>query len=464
MKTRFILQILYRNASMYLRYLRIIDKKSEQIEEKLHLSTRNQELMELLELEKSLVYFTTSLRSNEMVLEKLLKVESIKKYPEDTELLEDVIIENKQPDDDIERGYYDRPYKRYEAEPDRCAGNASFLSPTVLQTELQSEASNQMAAQLTEKGSYIQWTNDEAADGLTIRFSLPDSEDGKGTKGTLALYVNDEYVQDITLDSYWAWQYTLKYGNNKYPDNTPASNKFPRMRFDESHYKLAKKIPAGSTFKIVKTTDNSSVYTIDFIELEPIPAAITFDDITDDNKIIFDDPTKNLGAFIQVNGGKTIFIPEGRYEVDRKINITSDNTKIIGAGMWYTELYFTASSDDRSTYNKRGIETDNSNIVIEGLYINTINNKRYYDNNANYQVGKGFMGSFGANSIIRNVWVEHFECGGWIANYNGKNSDNLLIQHSRFRNNYADGLNLCIFDVRLALLNVPRAINAIEKN
>ena len=96
MKTRFIPQILYRNASMYLRYLRIIDKKSAQVEEKLHLSTRNQELIELLELEKSLVYFTTSLRSNEVVLEKLLKVESIKKYPEDTELLEDVIIENKQ--------------------------------------------------------------------------------------------------------------------------------------------------------------------------------------------------------------------------------------------------------------------------------------------------------------------------------------------------------------------------------
>mgnify|MGYP002312391137 CR=1 FL=1 len=96
MKTRFIFQILYRNASMYLRYLRIIDKKSEQVEEKLHLSTRNEELIELLELQKSLVYFTTSLRSNEVVLEKLLKVENIKQYPEDTELLEDVIIENKQ--------------------------------------------------------------------------------------------------------------------------------------------------------------------------------------------------------------------------------------------------------------------------------------------------------------------------------------------------------------------------------
>lgn len=96
MKTRFILQILHRNASMYLHYLRIIDKKSEQVEEKLHESTRNRELIELLELEKSLVYFTTSLRSNEIVLEKLLKVDKIKKYPDDTDLLEDVIIENKQ--------------------------------------------------------------------------------------------------------------------------------------------------------------------------------------------------------------------------------------------------------------------------------------------------------------------------------------------------------------------------------
>ena len=95
-KTRFILQVLYRNASQYLQYLRIIDKKSEHLGENLHKSQQNQELIELLELEKSLLYFTTSLRSNEVVLEKLLRSEKIKKYPEDTELLEDVIIENKQ--------------------------------------------------------------------------------------------------------------------------------------------------------------------------------------------------------------------------------------------------------------------------------------------------------------------------------------------------------------------------------
>lgn len=96
MKTRFVLQVLYKNASLFLQYLRIIEKKSEVVEKKLHKSPKNQEVIELLELEKSLVYFTTSLRSNEAVLEKLMRSEKIKKYPEDTELLEDVIIENKQ--------------------------------------------------------------------------------------------------------------------------------------------------------------------------------------------------------------------------------------------------------------------------------------------------------------------------------------------------------------------------------
>lgn len=96
MKTRFILQILYRNASMFLHHLRSIDKKSEIVEKRLHHSTQNKELIQLLELEKSLVYFTASLRGNELVLEKLMKIDKIKFYEDDEDLLEDTIIENKQ--------------------------------------------------------------------------------------------------------------------------------------------------------------------------------------------------------------------------------------------------------------------------------------------------------------------------------------------------------------------------------
>ncbi|RKD28543.1 magnesium transporter CorA family protein [Lacrimispora algidixylanolytica] len=95
-KTRFVLQILLKNANCYLYYLRNIDKTSSDLEQHLYQSMKNNELIKMLQLEKSLVYFSTSLKSNEMVLEKLMKYEYVKYYPEDEELLEDVMIENKQ--------------------------------------------------------------------------------------------------------------------------------------------------------------------------------------------------------------------------------------------------------------------------------------------------------------------------------------------------------------------------------
>jgi magnesium transporter len=95
-KSRFVLQILFKNATLYLQYLRKIDNISNKIENDLQKSMRNKELSQLLQLEKSLVYFSTSLKSNETVLEKMLKMEAIKKFEEDQDLLEDVIIENKQ--------------------------------------------------------------------------------------------------------------------------------------------------------------------------------------------------------------------------------------------------------------------------------------------------------------------------------------------------------------------------------
>jgi magnesium transporter len=95
-KARFVLQILYRNSTKYLQDLKQIDKTSNRIEQDLHKSMKNKELIQMLKLEKSLVFFSTALKSNEIVLEKLMKFEYVKNYPEDTELLEDVIIENKQ--------------------------------------------------------------------------------------------------------------------------------------------------------------------------------------------------------------------------------------------------------------------------------------------------------------------------------------------------------------------------------
>ena len=92
-----IFQILYRNAELYLSALRTLDRKSEQIESQLHKSTRNEELIELMELEKTIVYFKASLKTNERVIKKLTSATSnIKKYLEDEDLLEDTLIETQQ--------------------------------------------------------------------------------------------------------------------------------------------------------------------------------------------------------------------------------------------------------------------------------------------------------------------------------------------------------------------------------
>ncbi|NLO97025.1 MAG: magnesium transporter CorA family protein [Peptococcaceae bacterium] len=102
-RTRFLFQILYKSATYYLRYLRQISKLSEQIELGLRRTMKNKELFELMDLQQGLTYFTSSLRANGIVLDKLLRIRSnqqtnhlIQIFEEDEDLLEDVIIENNQ--------------------------------------------------------------------------------------------------------------------------------------------------------------------------------------------------------------------------------------------------------------------------------------------------------------------------------------------------------------------------------
>lgn len=95
-KTRFLLQILYLNASYYLNDLKKINREAENTVLALQKSMRNKELIQLLNLENSLVYITTSLKANELVMEKTARGKVLKSYEEDDEILEDAIIENRQ--------------------------------------------------------------------------------------------------------------------------------------------------------------------------------------------------------------------------------------------------------------------------------------------------------------------------------------------------------------------------------
>ena len=96
LKTQFVLKIILRVATRFLQYLKQIDKVSNLLEQQLRKSMKNKELIQLLDVEKSLVYFSTSLKSDETTLEKLMRGRYIKLYEEDQDLLEDVLIEIKQ--------------------------------------------------------------------------------------------------------------------------------------------------------------------------------------------------------------------------------------------------------------------------------------------------------------------------------------------------------------------------------
>jgi magnesium transporter len=93
---RFVLYVFLETAIRYLAHLRDINKRTEALEDQLQKSTRNREVLELVKYQKSLTYFATALRSNEVMMERVQRMKLFNQYEEDADLLEDVLTENQQ--------------------------------------------------------------------------------------------------------------------------------------------------------------------------------------------------------------------------------------------------------------------------------------------------------------------------------------------------------------------------------
>jgi uncharacterized protein YjdB len=318
-----------------------------------------------------------------------------------------------------QRGYYDAPYKRYEANAGQLSNGASVTSKSYIQADLQSEASDQQCVNLSATNATVQWTLTEAADGLVIRYSVPD-----GQTATLGVYNGNTKITTLTLTSTWSWEYLWSNGN---PNNNGITNQNPRMRFDEVRYKLPAKIAASGTLKLVRESGNVHV---DFAEMEPVPTIIT----APAGSVTYTGNGSDLQTFIDANGGKKIYVPSGVFNVNRELYFGVANTSLVGAGMWYTQINFTNTSSLNG-----GLRANAAGISFTDLYLTTNSASR----SNSY---KAINGVFTAASIIKNIWAEHFECGAWIAQYNVGGpaiADGFTLSHCRFRNNYADGINLC---------------------
>ncbi len=306
-----------------------------------------------------------------------------------------------------QRGYFDAPYIRYEADSAILA-NAVVTAKSYAQSALQSEASNQVCVDLSASAASVEWTLSSAADGLVLRYSVPN-----GDSGVVAVYADNILVDTLKLTSYYSWE------------NLGLANANPKMRFDEVRLKLSSLISAGKKLKLARKSGNIH---IDFVEMEAISAEVLWAV----NDVVYSGTGSGLQSFIDSHGGKTIYLPAGVYEVGSELYFGVNNTVLKGAGMWYTRIHFTDAK-------KGGLRANANNISYSDLYLTTVRNSR----SNSY---KAINGVYTSGSMITNLWAEHFECGAWIGQYNigGPDyADGFTLSNCRFRNNYADGINLC---------------------
>ena len=329
------------------------------------------------------------------------------------------------------------PYTTHEAENATIENGATIQQSTDMESTAV-EATNQTYVELPKKDAAVTFNVTEPANALNVRYTIPD-----GASGQLDVQVNGSSVGVLDLSSHSAWQY-LK-GDHEYDQAIDGSS--ARFRFDETRLLLKDiQLKSGDKISLVKKKDDNVPYGIDFIELEQAPAPVAQGEnsisIVDKGASANDDSDDTAALLAAVEeakaSGKSVYIPEGRFNFDKQVNIEADNLKISGAGVWHTQLHFT--SDKR--YGGGIVFGHNSNgIELINLYMDSNLTSRYNED-AQY---KAISGTLGKDSKIHDIWVQHFEVGMWIGDYdqtgNMKYTDGLVVENARIRNNLADGIN-----------------------
>lgn len=334
------------------------------------------------------------------------------------------------------------PYQEYEAES--AATNGRIIGPDRVWGHLATEASGRKAVTLDKVGQYVEFSLVQAANGMEVRYSLPDAGKGGGIAASLGLYVDGKAQKPLALSS----KYSYIYGPGAYSENPEMGDGY--HVFDEIHVLFPTVLPSGSKVRLqIDRGDSAPTYTIDLADFEQVPAPYAMPPGYLSAAAFGVDPagSQDSTSALQraVNVAKSrhqgLHIPEGMYTITGHIIL--DEVTVRGAGPWYTVLhgegvglYGDYPANPHQWYksvNGDGRRAPSARVGIYDLMILGETTDRVDSQQVN-----GVGGAFAGGSAIQNVWIEHTKVGMWL---DGPFSD-LLVVGCRLRDLTADGLNL----------------------
>jgi hypothetical protein len=317
------------------------------------------------------------------------------------------------------------PFVEYEAE--NGLTNGEIIGPDRTFTTLAAEASGRRAVRLEGVGGYVEFVLDRPADAVSLRYALPDSPDGRGLDGQIAVYADGVRLGALALTSRYGWFY------GRYPFTNQPKDGRPHHFYDEARLRLARVLPAGTRVRfVVEKADGAAWRVLDLADFELVgpPARPPANAIS---ILSFGaDPTGNQessGPFAAAialgrRTGRPVWIAPGAYRVDGHILV--DQVTLVGAGPWHSILKGRGVGvfGHAAPHGSRRVVLRDFAIVGE------------VDERVDEAKLAGVGGAM-SQSTISNLWIQHTKGGLW---FDGPMSG-IRVRGLRLLDLTADGLN-----------------------
>ncbi|MFD3538971.1 discoidin domain-containing protein [Streptomyces sp. NPDC058662] len=341
----------------------------------------------------------------------------------------------------------DVPFTELEAE--YAVSNGTLIGPDRYYGRLPSEASGRQAVTLDAVGEYVEFTLTEPANAMSLRYSLPDTADGRGRDATVDVRADGQSIRTLPVTSKYSWYY------GGYPFNNNPGDTHPHHFYDESRTLLGATYPAGTRIRVqVTSLAQSPSFTVDLADFERVAPAGTkpagaLDAVADfgADPSGATDSTARMQAAVDAGRaqGRTVFVPPGTYTLYDHVVV--DGVTVQGAGPWHTVF---GGRDPVNRHRAAGFygkyvpgggytgpvrpheaNGPSRNVTLKDFAIIGDIRERIDDDQVNA------IGGAMSDSTVDNLWIQHVKVAAWM---DGP-MDRFTIKNSRFLDMTADGVN-----------------------